>query len=271
MAATSTPTKLSAQSSLLNLRDPDHDEGAIGAAILQKYRDGDSISNFFRNLSFPFAESLHLDNITCDLKIDTLSYRRLRYHRMTESLRDQIVWMAIKLKQVSDRFSTSEHPLFKVGLLLSDILPETGEFYCKMPFFEPRQIVILGRRNDLLEWIHRKHKGVQTVWDWENKPESMAGLSIVAMLTSSMHVTLIEEQARGHNLSKVVIVSAVPGTAPKRVSSLLKSKLVVPLYWSHDETHSSDTKTQDITWSPSMLTKGSSLPDIGSCALPFHI
>ncbi|TPX57746.1 hypothetical protein CcCBS67573_g09223 [Chytriomyces confervae] len=265
----------------------DTDEASIGTSLLQKYRDGDSISNFFRSLTFNFSDALMHDCTTNNPaphsetnRFTSLTTRRVSYHRMTESMRNQILWIAIKLQKLHKQIEltkASSLKKFRMGILLSDVLPETGEFYCKVivasllkatcpstnvPFFAPNQITIFGRRDALQSWMDREHCGVETVWDWENNTQSTDSVSLIIMLSSSMHVTLIEEQLRGHNLSETVLVSTVPALTHARVSTLLRSKLTIPLFWNFNEHHAGDDKDQNITWASDKVAKGACLPDL---------
>ncbi|KAJ3379447.1 hypothetical protein HDU80_002476, partial [Chytriomyces hyalinus] len=263
---------------------------SIGTSLLQKYRDGDSISNFFRSLTFNFSDALMDDcpkpnsNPTPHSetkRFASLSTRRVLYHRMTESMRNQILWIAIKLQKLHKQIEltkASSLKKFRMGILLSDVLPETGEFYCKVivasllkatcpltkvPYFAPNEITIFGRRDALQSWMDREHCGVETVWDWENNTQSTDSVSLIIMLSSSMHVTLIEEQLRGHDLSETVLVSTVPALTHARVSTLLRSKLTLPLFWNFNEHHAGDGEDQNITWASDKVAKGACLPDLG--------
>ncbi|TPX72039.1 hypothetical protein CcCBS67573_g05943 [Chytriomyces confervae] len=267
----------------------DTDEASIGTSLLQKYRDGDSISNFFRSLTFNFSDALMDDcpkpnsNPTPHSetkRFASLSTRRVLYHRMTESMRNQILWIAIKLQKLHKQIEltkASSLKKFRMGILLSDVLPETGEFYCKVivasllkatcpltkvPYFAPNEITIFGRRDALQSWMDREHCGVETVWDWENNTQSTDSVSLIIMLSSSMHVTLIEEQLRGHDLSETVLVSTVPALTHARVSTLLRSKLTLPLFWNFNEHHAGDGEDQNITWASDKVAKGACLPDL---------
>ncbi|KAJ3141480.1 hypothetical protein HK100_006235 [Physocladia obscura] len=100
-------------------------------------------------------------------------------------------------KQVNSDNSTRN--IFRVAILASDILPETCEFDTKVlidallsativdnktaqlddtpiksaqhqvPLLTPKQVVVMGRRDNLASWAkkHSKYTGINIIWDWE--------------------------------------------------------------------------------------------------------
>ncbi|ORY48528.1 hypothetical protein BCR33DRAFT_695729 [Rhizoclosmatium globosum] len=194
---------------------------------------------------------------------------------MKESVRDQIVWAAAELSKMYLSFPAKKPHDFKIGIILSDILPETGEFDCKMvvhgllsalsddgPSFSGNQIVILGRRDDLSEWVNRKFPGVQIVHEWERNVKITANLSFIVLLGSAMHLTLIEEQLRGHDMSKTVLMPVLMGISVTRISTLLKSTMIITPNFNSEEEFSGDEKPQNVTWNQADIVKGASFPDL---------
>ncbi|KAI9338160.1 hypothetical protein BDR26DRAFT_863102 [Obelidium mucronatum] len=248
--------------------------------ILQKYREGDSITNFFRSLSFDFVTSFVDDQqaSTDPSLTHDLAQRRIKYHRMKESLRDQVVWSVIHVNKMVQALAAvpvadNNKREFRVGILLSDILPETGEADCKVladallaagngSLLKPKQICILGRRDHLVSWVNEKHPGIQIVSDWERNTKVTAALSMIVLLGSAMHLTLTEEQLRGHDISNTILMPVISGITETRMKSLLGSSLIISPHWNFEEYHVSDRAPQNITWNMKAFTKGVSCPDL---------
>ncbi|KAJ3350485.1 hypothetical protein HDU83_009685 [Entophlyctis luteolus] len=242
--------------------DPDAD--VARTRILQHYRDGDPIVNFTRSLRFDLAQSLAADCAPGggpSAWVSELCLRRVRFHRMKESLRDQIAWCVFNMAIVVDSMSKQNRQTkasFRVGFLLSDILPDTCEFDAKMcidalvslqPLLAmPLHIVVLGRRDNISKWSNQRKLGavIDVVWDWERNLELLPSIDMLVVLTSAMHLTLVEEQLRGHDYSKTLVVSAIPGIAEKRASILLQTTLLFNLTWDFDESHAKDDKPQNV-------------------------
>ncbi|KAJ3018969.1 UNVERIFIED_CONTAM: hypothetical protein HDU68_010902 [Siphonaria sp. JEL0065] len=173
---------------------------------------------------------------------------------MKESIRDQVVWSIFQINRVFAHIPNEKRNKdFRVGILLSDILPETGESDCKVlasailsaesegiKLFEPKQVVILGRRDHLVSWVNGTHPGIQIVSDWERNTKITSVLSMIVILGSAMHLTLTEEQLRGHDMSKTILMPILSGITEARMTTLLNSKLVITPYFNYEEYHISD-------------------------------
>ncbi|KAI8852112.1 hypothetical protein BC829DRAFT_440857 [Chytridium lagenaria] len=73
---------------------------------------------------YPLSSSL--------LSGDDLSHLRILHHRVVESVRNQCVGVVRMMKKLLERLKKVDgldvHKMFKVGIVTSDILPETGEY-----------------------------------------------------------------------------------------------------------------------------------------------
>ncbi|KAJ3067340.1 hypothetical protein HDU98_009485 [Podochytrium sp. JEL0797] len=263
-----------------SLEDKSRPDSNLGEKLLQRYRDGDSISNFFRNLTFDFSTSLQDDqpaNTPLSCVTQELVHTRIKYHRMKESIRDQVVWVAMQLRKLHQAMPGKKPAC--IGFLLSDIFPETGESDCKViihallkaasangkgRLFDTRQIVILGRRDHMVSWVDEEHPGVRTVVEWERNPKATEGIDLLVILGSAIHITLVEEQLRSQNLSKIILMPVIAGIPDERLTSLLATNMVISPYWNFDEYHSSDREPQNITWITGAMAKGASSPSLGS-------
>ncbi|KAJ3404667.1 hypothetical protein HDV05_007044, partial [Chytridiales sp. JEL 0842] len=165
----------------------------ISDAIKDKFRkdpivdEQDPFRYYFQSLKFDFTKNIAADyhsKRAAAAAADEHARHRTHYHRSTESTRNQIVWLACHLSLLHQRISNSTNDDFKIGILTSDILPETGEYVAKIvidallslkrddkPWFTADQILVLGRRDNLVEALSDQAKGVKILAEWEDDKE----------------------------------------------------------------------------------------------------
>jgi hypothetical protein len=256
---------------------------APGTNTQSDSNNDDIVKPYFSSLLYDFAESLaaDYDSVSKAAIDDDLSKKRITYHRTTESIRNQVAWISYHLSLLhryiydgsnqsrkeasdgSDRFRRE----FKIGILSSDILPETGEFMAlaiidgilkygkkngteegdQQHWIKPSQIVILGRRDNLVKSLPPKAKGVKVIWDWEDDKEIVPSLSILIVTCSSMHITLVQEHLQGHDVSKTLLVPAVSGVTFERFCSLVKANLALSPFWNFESNPDDRKVSQNVS------------------------
>ncbi|KAJ3109797.1 hypothetical protein HDU97_000027 [Phlyctochytrium planicorne] len=175
----------------------------------------------------------------------------------------------------SNESAVNLHRKFQVALVTSDILPETGEYMAKLlidslicrgkdpkPYhLQPNQILVLGRRPDIINTFTGEY-GVNIKADWEEDPAALVGVSLVVVLCSSMHITLVQEQLQYQDLNRIVIFAAIRGVLHQRLCSLFKTEKVLLPTFDFANTGGEASSRHDIIWNQSVLSQGYVLPDL---------
>ncbi|KAJ3213320.1 hypothetical protein HDU67_003039 [Dinochytrium kinnereticum] len=206
----------------------------------------DLIADYCASLSLDFEAAITSDfplALSSSTVLDDLSSLRLAYHRNLEATRTQILFTAVHLKRLHARIkeissSSIVHPKFQVAIITSDVLPETGEYISKLLIdalvapgnggtegvVKPDHILVMGRRGD----VGNAFSGsVVSKPEWEEDPNALAGVSMVILVCSSMHLALVEEQIRSQDLSRIVLFACIQGVLHRRLCTLLKTENVL--------------------------------------------
>ncbi|KAJ1549151.1 Glycosyltransferase-like 1B [Cladochytrium tenue] len=69
--------------------------------------------------------------------------------------------------------------------------------------------------------------GVTVLESWEDNPSALADVDVLIAISAGQHAGLVAESLRGVDLSRTVVVAAIPGLGAARVSQLLRAPLVV--------------------------------------------
>ncbi|KAJ3334115.1 hypothetical protein HDU76_010237 [Blyttiomyces sp. JEL0837] len=251
-----------------------------------------TFENLLDSFSFDFQKALTRDFLSPQ-QPDDLSQRRISYHRTTESTQTQVCWIIERLHWFHEEMKHAQanhnmnkklgelgRGVFKVGIVSSDVLPETGEYMAKVLIdgllrgnedshgsvrfpLSPSQICVLGRRDDLQKLLPKEHQDVNVVWEWEEDAVLVKSLSVLIIICSAMHFTLVQEQLSKQDLSQTVVISLVPGITPERVSSLLNQcQMIIHPFWDFD-TKPSDSKVDHrIVWTENVMSLGIQMPDL---------
>ncbi|KAI9366070.1 hypothetical protein DFJ73DRAFT_160069 [Zopfochytrium polystomum] len=125
------------------------------------------------------------------------------------------------------------------------------------------ELTLLGRRPVPPDALAERFKGVEAPQSWEENKELIPSLHMLVIACSSMHSTLIEEQLRGHDLSRTVVVPFVTGVTQRRVMSMLKTKLVLFPCLNFEDV-SPMKKPNHMVWDQDNIPLGYALPDLDS-------
>ncbi|KNC99662.1 hypothetical protein, variant [Spizellomyces punctatus DAOM BR117] len=234
------------------------------------------LEDFCRNLSFSFSKSLPSEANRAEG-----SQWRISYHRQVECIRNQATYTLRALKQMHENIPSvdSTRP-FRVGLFIADVLPATGEMMCRVlldavldqtKILTKKDITILGRRSDIIRSsLAERHKSLDILWDWDNQ-EFLAQFSVVILLSSSMHMPLIEEQlrtqARFPDVPPTVFFSTAPGITRQKLVKLLKTDLVIQPLWHHEPGPEDENAEQHALWSSKQIAPGPFLPDLDALSV----
>ncbi|TPX61575.1 hypothetical protein SpCBS45565_g07211 [Spizellomyces sp. 'palustris'] len=234
------------------------------------------LEDFCRNLSFSFSKSL-----SSDASRTEGSQLRISYHRQVECIRNQATYTVRAVKQIHENIPSidSKRP-FRVGLFIADVLPATGEMMCRVlldalldqtRILTTKDITILGRRSDIIRnSLAERHRGLDILWDWDNQ-EFLAQFSVIILLSSSMHMPLIEEQlrtqARFPEVPPTVFFSTAPGITRQKLVQLLKTDFVIQPLWHQEPRPGDENVEQHALWSSKQMAPGPFLPDLDALSV----
>lgn len=196
-------------------------------------------------------------------------------HLKLESVVSQITFAAFKTRQLYDSisFSLKLSRVFKIAVVLPDILPRDGEFNAKvvltrlikLEIVDAKNILIVSRNSKLKEFLGPDFKS--SVY---SGVDTLATYPFVIITALPIHQYLSLNQIKDMLFTDTIFISTNTSTLIKKGDSLFKGKLFFPYEYSFK---GASTEVNDFgtTWNPSLSNRKFALPDLDRMRKLFRV
>ncbi|KAI8814589.1 hypothetical protein BJ742DRAFT_270000 [Cladochytrium replicatum] len=112
-----------------------------------------------------------------------------------------------------------------------DSLRKATELHQCTPFLRADQVSVLSRRKDLASTFTASHSKVKVEWGWDD-PQFLAQFTVVMILCSTMHLSLVNELIRTQEMpAHLLFINATPMVTTQRLRNICKTELVLQPAW----------------------------------------
>lgn len=216
------------------------------------------LEELLTNLKFDFGKSFK------NGKSKEWEHSRLQYHRIQESIKNQILYFTAKFQKTIDR------PL-NIGFMSPDITPETSEIFLALVWDDFKVAIEKGDLHAMPKILTRRKTLIPTspqismksLIDWSS-PTTFASFDLIVIFCGNSNIGIMNEIAQDQiNYDSTVFFVASSSVGYPRIESILKTKKVVLPYLEFGP------KPEDINFDQSLQLKIETmqeavpLPDLG--------